>query len=288
MPGTDAVQLRQSLHRQPAGGDSQFLEDIRYLERLRDSFTENGHLDRAIEIREKIKVLKASAVSQKVRVEEQRQDKEHKLLDAGLVEARKRLAAEWEIKIRDCDEDCDQKLMALKQVHERDMASLERELQKNGNPAIKYSKELLQLKISRDKLIKLERFEEVMMIERRVQEMEKRECVAHQVAVSEAARKRRVFLEQQQAQELVLLERTLNTRRLKARRERDNAFQLFEQTSANLKHDMKHAHTMEFHMKPQPAKSLNHARKSYATQSSTFRGTLLFSKHASAHITTPS
>ena len=209
-----------------------------YLERLRDSFTQEGHLDRAIEIREKIKALKAQYVlmwlekltcnrasNQRLSEEQARQAQEQKLFDISVAKLRQQLEEEWAQKIQAVDDECAQKIEAMKQVHQRELSSLENDLRQRFNPTPKFSKELLALRSSKDKLLALHRYEEVMMIEKRVSEMERRETVNFQIAVAEQTKQRMQQLKDKQDTERNALERSLQARKLKIRRDYDTAIQ---------------------------------------------------------------
>lgn len=111
----------------------------------------------------------------------------------------------------------------------------------------------------------------------------------HERALEEAGSHPRAALTEAQEAEMRNLMQRCHSMRVAVRREKDQALEVFKQKYRNLEADLKHAHEIEFSLRPEIGAVQSH--KSRSTQSSTFRGTLKYESLAGtkfdvAHVST--
>ncbi|KAE9347541.1 hypothetical protein PR003_g6867 [Phytophthora rubi] len=245
---------------------------------LRDLAMNTKKYDKAIVLRDRLRLIKREFVEMQGTYETRRQEKEGQQFSRGTVLAKQRSDVLSAARTEACEREILHHQEELKKTHEVERAQLETYLNKLQEPHVKFSKLLLELKNTEKNLARLKLFEDAKNVFVRADSMERDQRALNTAKFERFKEKKRALLLEQQEQELAEADEKLTEKRYVVMRVNDNHRKTEVQRMKNLKVDMNHAHTMDMHDKK--AFSTNAAaavRKSHGATSSTYRGQQLLS-----------
>ncbi|TMW56494.1 hypothetical protein Poli38472_006504 [Pythium oligandrum] len=249
------------------------LEDL-----LRHLSTNTKKYDKAIMLRDRLRLIKKEFIEMQGTYEQRRQEHEHSHFQRGTTLSKTR-----------CEQLCDQRTIVsereiqlkkadLLKTHAVEREQLESFLRRLPEPHVKFSKLLLELKNTERNLAKLRLFEDAKNVYTRADSMEKDERARNTATFEKFKETKRALLLQKQQEELAELDEKLMEKRYILMRANDRNRNIESQRIKNLRHDMQHAHVMDRHDKKQfsttPTPSV---RKHHHLTASTHRGQQLLS-----------
>ncbi|DBA04014.1 TPA: hypothetical protein N0F65_009361 [Lagenidium giganteum] len=217
---------------------------------LRELSSHGKKYDKAIMLRDRLRLMKKEFVEMQGRYELRRQHQE----------------------TAQCEEDIENKRRDLQKTHAVELEQLEDFLRRLPVPRIKFSKLLLELKDTEKNLARLRLFEDAKNVFVRADAMERDERARHKANFEKFKDTKRALLLEKQREELTEMDEKLMEKRYITMRANENHRKTETQRMRNLREDMHHAHVMGHHSKrnfTMSAESL--VRKGHGT-SSTFRG----------------
>ncbi|ETI52742.1 hypothetical protein F442_04170 [Phytophthora nicotianae P10297] len=245
---------------------------------LRDLSLNTKKYDKAIVLRDRLRLIKREFVEMQGTYEGRRQEKETQHFNRGVVLAKQRSDILCAARAENYEREILHRQKELKKTHEVERAQLETYLNKLQEPHVKFSSLLLELKNTEKNLAKLKLFEDAKNVFVRVDSMEREERVLNTAKFERFKENKRALLLQKQQQELAEAEEKLTEKRYVVQRANDNHRKTELQRMKNLKADMKHAHTMDMHSKKIfSTNAVAAVRKSHNATSSTYRGQQLLS-----------
>ncbi|KAG2790749.1 hypothetical protein PC129_g6994 [Phytophthora cactorum] len=245
---------------------------------LRDLSLNTKKYDKAIVLRDRLRLIKREFVEMQGTYESRRQEKETQQFSRGIVLAKQRSDVLYAADTDNYEREILHRQEELKKTHEVERAQLETYLNKLQEPHVKFSKFLLELKNTEKSLAKLKLFEDAKNVFVRVDSMERGERALNAAKFEKFKENRRSLLLQKQQQELAEAEEKLTEKRYVVQRANENHRKMEVQRMKNLKVDMKHEHTMDMHSKKVfSTNAVAAVRKSHSATSSTYRGQQLLS-----------
>jgi hypothetical protein len=222
-----------------------------------------------------IDVVKRQEKKYRVKEEHARQAEERVNLSKAYKIEKGQFEAEWAKRIAVVEDECVEKERILKEVHEIARADVEKEIEKKvAGIRYKATSNLLQLEDTERKLARLHEFKEAAGIAARAHRQRSAEVAAFERSKHAVGTQPRIANTELQSVEMRNLLQKNHSLRVAVRREKEAAFEVFQQKYRNLEADLEHAHAIEFSLRPEigPIQS----NRSRSTHSSTFRGTLKY------------
>lgn len=142
---------------------------------LRDVATHTKKYDRAVLLRDRLKLIKSEFVDMQGAYEARRQEQEQRQFDRGAALARKRTDVVCDARTSDTERAIAHKRQDLEKTHCVERAQLESFLAKLPEPHTKFSKLLLELKDTEKNLARLRQFEDAKNVYLRADAMERDE-----------------------------------------------------------------------------------------------------------------
>lgn len=234
-----------------------------------------------------IDVVHQQEAAYKKRVEVARQKEEVVLLSKAFKIEKQRFEAEWAKRIEDIEAQCAERESVLQEEHEIAAAAVERGIEASTSKMrFKASSTLLAMQDMEKKLARANEYKEAAEIANRCYKQHAAEESRFERGKTHAATKPRQSSNELQAQEMKNLLQKNHALRVKVRREKEQAFEIFKQKYRNLEADQQHAHAIEFHLQPEIS-PLVQAQRTRSTQASTFRGTLKYESLAGTKFDVP-
>lgn len=142
---------------------------------LRDLSTHTKKYDKAVLLRDRLRLIKKEFIEMQGKYEGRRQDQERNQFHRGIVLAQKRSDVVCDARTTDSEREIQHKREDLERTHRVERAQLESFLDKLPEPHVKFSKILLELKDTEKNLSRLRQFEDAKNVFLRVDAMEKEE-----------------------------------------------------------------------------------------------------------------
>ncbi|KAG7382095.1 hypothetical protein PHYPSEUDO_005309 [Phytophthora pseudosyringae] len=245
---------------------------------LRDLAMSTKKYDKAIVLRDRLRIIKREFVEMQGTYEIRRQEKEGQQFSRGIVLTKQRSDVLSAARTDSCERQILHRQVELRKTHEVERAQLETYLNKLQEPHAKFSTLLLELKNTEKNLASLKLFEDAKNVFARVNSMERDQRALNTAKFDKFKEKKRALLLEKQQQELAEAEEKLMEKRYAVMRANDNHRKTEVQRVKNLKEDMKHAHAIDMNCKKVfSTNAVAAVRKSHGTTSSTYRGQQLLS-----------
>ncbi|KAG7400877.1 hypothetical protein PHYBOEH_004089 [Phytophthora boehmeriae] len=247
-------------------------------ELLRELATSTKKYDKAILLRDRLRLIKREFVEMQGTYETRRQGQEKLQFNRGIVLAKHRSDTLCAARTNDCEREILHKQEELRNTHEVERAQLETYLHKLKEPHVKFSSLLLELKNTEKNLARLKLFEDAKNVFVRMDGMEREQRALNTAKFESFKGKKRALLLEKQQQELAEAREKLMEKRYVVMRANDSHRKTETQRMKNLATDMKHAHTMDMHSKKVfSTNPVAVVRASHGTTASTYRGQQLLS-----------
>ncbi|KAL3671458.1 hypothetical protein V7S43_003380 [Phytophthora oleae] len=245
---------------------------------LRDLSMKTKKYDKAIVLRDRLRLIKREFVEMQGTYENRRQEKEEQQFSRGIVLAKQRSDVQCAARTDSCEREILHQQEELRKTHEVERAQLETYLNKVQEPHVKFSRLLLELKNTENNLAKLKLFEDAKNVSARVDSLERDQRALNTANFEKFKENKRALLLEKQQEELAEAREKLMEKRYVVMRANDTHRKTEVQRMKNLTVDMKHAQTMDMHNKKVfSTNAVAVVRKSHGTTSSTYRGQQLLS-----------
>lgn len=142
---------------------------------LRDLSTHTKKYDKAVLLRDRLKLIKHEFIEMQGKYEVRRQAQEQNQFQRGVVLAKKRTDVSCDARTSEAEREIQHKREDLEKTHRVERAQLESFLNKLPEPHTKFSKLLLELKDTEKNLSRLRQFEDAKNVYLRAAAMEKEE-----------------------------------------------------------------------------------------------------------------
>ncbi|KAL4165127.1 hypothetical protein KRP22_003858 [Phytophthora ramorum] len=247
-------------------------------ELLGDLAVNTKKYDKAILLRDRLRLIKLEFVEMQGTYETRRQYQEKQQFSRGIVLAKQRSDVLCESRTDACEREILLKQEELRKTQEVERVQLETYLTKLQEPHVKFSKLLLELKNTEKNLARLKLFEDAKNVFVRADSMERDQRALRTAKFERFKENKRALLLEKQQQELAEVKEKLMEKRYVVMRANDNHRKTEVQRMENLTSDMKHAHTKDMYGKKVFSTNAEATvRKSHGVTSSTYRGQQLLS-----------
>ncbi|KAL4144688.1 hypothetical protein PRNP1_013814 [Phytophthora ramorum] len=247
-------------------------------ELLGDLAVNTKKYDKAILLRDRLRLIKLEFVEMQGTYETRRQYQEKQQFSRGIVLAKQRSDVLCESRTDVCEREILLKQGELRKTQEVERVQLETYLTKLQEPHVKFSKLLLELKNTEKNLARLKLFEDAKNVFVRADSMERDQRALRTAKFERFKESKRALLLEKQQQELAEVKEKLMEKRYVVMRANDNHRKTEAQRMENLTSDMKHAHTKDMYGKKVFSTNAEATvRKSHGVTSSTYRGQQLLS-----------
>ncbi|RLN61547.1 hypothetical protein BBJ29_005069 [Phytophthora kernoviae] len=245
---------------------------------LRELATGTKKYDKAILLRDRLRLIKREFVEMQGTYEIRRQEQEKQQFNRGTVLAKHRSGALCATRTDECEREILHKQEELGKTHEVERVQLETYLNKLKEPHVKFSSLLLELKNTEKNLARLKLFEDAKNVFVRMDSMERDQRALNTAKFERFKEKKRALLLEKQQQELAEAKEKLMEKRYMVMRANNSYRKTEEQRMKNLVTDMKHAHTMDMHGKKVfSTNPVAVVRTSHGATASTYRGQQMLS-----------
>jgi len=206
--------------------------------------------------------------------EEKRQQRERVALGQAYDIEKKKFEVDWAAKVQAVEEACEEKIRVMEEVNEVRRADLERELSaKLAVMRFRASPKLLELEDQEKRLARGKEFKGAAEIGARAARLRMKEMAAFNERGKQIQQKPRTEFEAAVQAEMRNLKQKCHAMRLNVKREKAQAYAIFEQRYRNLDADLTHAHAIEYKAPAEVGPVLSNPSRS--AHSSTFRGSLM-------------
>ncbi|GMF19182.1 unnamed protein product [Phytophthora lilii] len=178
--------------------------------------------DKAIVLRDRLRLIKREFVEMQGTYETRRQEKEEQQFSRGIVLAKQRSDVLCETRTDSCEREIMHHQEELRKTHEVERAQLENYLSKLQEPHVKFSKLLLELKNTEKNLARLKLFEDAKNVFARADSMERDQRALNTTKFEKFKDNKRALLLEKQQQELAEAKEKLTEKRYVVMRANDN------------------------------------------------------------------
>jgi hypothetical protein len=200
-------------------------------ELLRDLSMNTKKYDKAILLRDRLRLIKREFIEMQGTYEDRRQEQEGKQFSRGIMLAKQRSDVLCEARSDACEREILHKQEELKKTHEVERAQLETYLNKLQEPHVKFSKLLLELKNTEKNLARLKLFEDAKNVFVRADGMERDQRALNTANFEKFKETKCALLLEKQQQELTEAEEKLMEKRYVAMRANDNHRKTYDAVS---------------------------------------------------------
>ncbi|RLN86794.1 hypothetical protein BBJ28_00008590 [Nothophytophthora sp. Chile5] len=191
-------------------------------ELLRDLATHTKKYDKAVLLRDRLKLIKREFVAMQGTYESRRQDQEKHQFNRGIVLSKQRSDVQSGEHTAACEREIAHRQEELQKTHAVESTQLETYLNKLQEPHVKFSKLLLELKDTEKNLARLQLFEDAKNVSVRADGMERDERMRNKADFEQLKETKRSLLLQKQRQELAEMDEKLTEKRYVVLRANDN------------------------------------------------------------------
>lgn len=191
-------------------------------ELLRDLAMHTKKYDKAILLRDRLRIIKREFVEMQGTYEARRQEREGQQFSRGIVLAKQRTDILCVTQTDSCEREILHKQEELKKTHEVEQAQLEIYLEKLQEPHVKFSTLLLELKNTEKNLARLKLFEDAKNVFVRAASMERDQRALNTAKFEKFKENKRALLLQKQQQELAEAKEKLMEKRYVVMRANDS------------------------------------------------------------------
>lgn len=245
---------------------------------LKDVSANTKKYDKAILLRDRMKLIKKEFIELQGTYEQRRQSRERNQFQRGVQLSKHRCEVICDERTTLSEKEIQLKKEDVLKTHTVEREQLESFLCRLPEPHVKFSKLLLELKDTEKNLARLRLFEDAKNVYVKAESMEKDERARNAANFEKFKDTKRALLLQKQQEELAELDEKLMEKRYILMRSNDRNRNIESQRVKNLHKDMSHTNVMDMHEKKTfSTNSTPSTRKHHAMTASSFRGQQLLS-----------